>query len=55
MDERTELEFETRYYLAEARRLQRQSMALMRESDDMMEHAVLTWQRARELRKGVAG
>jgi hypothetical protein len=48
-DERMQLEFEARYYLAEAKRLQRQGMSLIRESDDMLEHAVLTWNRAKEV------
>ena len=43
-----QLVFEARYYLAEGRRLQKQGMSLLREADDMIEHAVLTWQRARE-------
>ncbi len=44
-----ELEFEARYYLSEAKRLQRQGMALIREADDMLENAVLTWERAKEV------
>jgi hypothetical protein len=44
-----ELEFEARYYLSEAKRLQRQGMSLIREADDMLEHAVLTWERAKEV------
>ncbi len=48
VDDKIQLEFEARYYLAEGKRLQKQAMSLMREADDMLEHAVLTWQRARE-------
>ena len=48
-DERIHLEFEARYYLAEAKRLQREGMSLIKEADDMLEHAVLTWNRAKEV------
>jgi hypothetical protein len=48
-DDRTQLEFEARFYLAEAKRLQRQGMTLIHEADDMLEHAVLTWNRAKEV------
>lgn len=44
-----ELEFEARYYLLEARRLQREGMKLLHEADDMLEHAVTTWQRVKEV------
>jgi hypothetical protein len=44
-----ELKFEARYYLSEARRLQKESMALMHKADDMFENAVLTWERAKEV------
>jgi hypothetical protein len=44
-----ELEFEARYYLSEAKRLQRQGMSLIHEADDMIEHAVNTWNRAKEV------
>lgn len=47
-----ELEFEARYYLAEGRRLQKEGMQLLHKADDMLEHAVETWQRVREERAG---
>lgn len=52
VEERQQLEFEARYYLAEARRLQKQGMSLIREADDMLEHAVTTWNRAKEVMAG---
>jgi hypothetical protein len=48
-DDRIQLEFEARFYLSEAKRLQRQGMSLIREADDMLEHAVATWNRAKEV------
>lgn len=48
-EERIQLEFEARYYLAEAKRLQRQGMSLIKEADDMLENAVDTWKRAKEV------
>ena len=48
-EERIQLEFEARYYLAQARRLQRESMSLIKEADDMLENAVETWKRAKEV------
>lgn len=48
LKETEQLRFEARYYLAEARRLQKQGMLMLHEADDMIEHAVLTWSRARE-------
>jgi hypothetical protein len=48
VDDKVQLEFEARYYLAEGRRLQKQGMSLIREADDMIELAVTTWKRARE-------
>ncbi len=44
-----ELEFEARFYLAEAKRLQRQGMSLIHEADDMIENAINTWNRAKEV------
>jgi hypothetical protein len=52
MNDKQQLEFETRYYLAEAKRLQREAMQMLHESDDMLEHAVLTWNRAKEVVAG---
>jgi hypothetical protein len=52
VDDKLSLEFEARYYMAEARRLQQQGMRLIRESDDMLEHAVNTWNRAKEVTAG---
>jgi hypothetical protein len=52
VDDKVSLEFEARYYLAEARRLQQQGMRLIREADDMLEHAVNTWNRAKEVMAG---
>jgi hypothetical protein len=49
VETRNGLEFEARYYLAEAKRLQRQGMALVHEADDMLELAVSTWERAKEM------
>jgi hypothetical protein len=48
-EERMQLEFEARFYLAEAKRLQRQGMSLIHEADDMLEHAIDTWNRAKEV------
>jgi hypothetical protein len=50
VESRNSLDFEARYYLAEARRLQKEGMKLVHEADDMLEHAVLTWERAKEAR-----
>jgi hypothetical protein len=44
-----ELEFEARFYLSEAKRLQKEGMALIKEADDMIEHAVETWNRSKEV------
>lgn len=44
-----ELEFEARYYLLQARRLQSEGMKLLHEADDMLKHSVLTWQRVKEV------
>lgn len=51
-DERAQLEFEARFYLAEAKRLAKQGMSLIKEADDMLEYAVSTWQRAKEVTAG---
>lgn len=47
--ESQELQFEARFYLAEARRLRKQGAALLEEADQMLEHAVKTWDRAKEV------
>jgi len=52
VNDKQQLEFEARYYLAEAKRLQREGMRMIHEADDMMEHAVLTWNRAKEVMAG---
>jgi hypothetical protein len=52
VDDKVSLEFEARYYLSEAKRLQQQGMRLIREADDMLEHAVTTWNRAKEVVAG---
>ena len=49
VEDKVSLEFEARYYLSEAKRLQKQSMSLMREADDMLEHALETWNRSKEV------
>jgi len=49
VESRSGLEFEARYYLAESKRLQKEAMLLMHSSDDMLEHAILTWERAKEV------
>ena len=48
-DKRSHLEFEARYYLAESKRLQREGMSLIRQADDLLEHAVSAWDRAKEV------
>jgi hypothetical protein len=49
LKETEHLQFEARYYLAEARRLQKQGMLMLHQADDMIEHAVLSWSRAKEV------
>jgi hypothetical protein len=49
VEDRSTLEFEARYYLAEARRLQKQGMLLIHEADNLLEKSVSTWQRAKEV------
>jgi hypothetical protein len=44
-----ELEFEARYYLSESRRLSKEALTLMHKSDDLLELAVDTWYRAKEV------
>ena len=48
-DEGFELQFEARFYLAEAQRLRKQGAALLEEADRMLEHAVNTWERVKEV------
>ena len=49
VSEKMELEFEARYYLSESRRLQKQAIVMIHEADTMLEHAVSTWNRAKEV------
>lgn len=46
---RSDLEFEARYYLAESKRLQKEGMSIIYEADTMLEHAISTWSRAKEV------
>lgn len=48
-EERIQLEFEARYYLEKSRSLQRHGMSLIKEADDMLENAIDTWKRAKEV------
>jgi hypothetical protein len=52
VEDKIQLEFEARYYLAESKRLQKQGMSLIHEADTMLEHAVNTWDRAKEVSAG---
>lgn len=49
LKEKDDLEFEARYYLAESKRLQKEGMSLIHEADTMLEHAISTWSRAKEV------
>lgn len=49
VDDKFDLEFEARYYLAESKRLQKEGMSLIHEADTMLEHAISTWSRAKEV------
>lgn len=43
------LQFEARFYLSEAGRLRKQATAMLEEADKMLEHAVLTWDKVKEV------
>jgi hypothetical protein len=49
MSDKESLEFEARYYLAESRRLSQDAMEIFKTADDLLEKAVETWARAKEV------
>ena len=44
-----ELQFEARFYLAEAQRLRKQAEVMLKQADEMRDHAVMTWSRVKEV------